>query len=114
MIHCKSLELGIAAFPAKPIKPTWKKLGNDVEMTKPGVLLLEFAPVNKSGSSSGLSRDYSWDQKQVPASISKANSIWQWIPCSLVFLTSSLLHVFRLARKVAPLAKSLAKPLAKP
>lgn len=57
---------GSNAMCVKPIKPTWRKLekSNDMEMVKPGVLLLEFAPVNRSGSSSGLSRDYSWDQKQ--------------------------------------------------
>lgn len=55
---------GSNAMAIKPIKPTWRDRGTGFEMTKTGVLLVEFAPVNKSGSSGGLNRDYSWDQKQ--------------------------------------------------
>lgn len=55
---------GSNAMAIKPIKPTWRDRGTGFEMTKPGVLLVEFAPVNKSGGSLGLNRDYSWDQKQ--------------------------------------------------
>lgn len=55
---------GSTAMDVKVIKPTWQARGGDLIMTKPGVLLLEFAPVNKGASSGGLSRDYSWDQKQ--------------------------------------------------
>ena len=50
------------------IKPTWASSGSDVARKREGVILLEFASVNKQGPNTnapGGARDYSWDSKQV-------------------------------------------------